>query len=529
MGRARFVVDGMVFLVLAVTTVVWFRSVDETWFFFDDFSLAVRGWSVGDFFEPYNGHLSVTYVAVYRVFYGLFGFSHHAVLQLIGLLAYVAVPVALYLTTRDVLGRGWAGVVAVAVAWTRGAALEPGAMNHWATLVGAVVVARALRGGSRRADAVLAVALLLAFGTSGGALPILVAAVLHNLLAGASRRRWAAVLVPAACWLVWRPFGNPDEGAGNIGAPSLTDQLRTVLEGNPISVVGLVGGNRFVAALLLVPLIAGLVWVVVLYGRAGAAAVLPWLGASGAWWVGLVHSRGRFADAHVHRYRYVAVVFLVLAAVDAIAFLRARDAAGDGRVAGLAVRLRSHRLPVWAIGVVLLAVVGSLASANRSANEEATRLNRAYGRIAEIDFRILTAVPDVSTSEEHSILLGALSQEQLLAASEAYGPRPLTRPALDRWLIGRGTLDLVDVVGETPPGGGRPCRATSWEEEVLPGESRRLRAGGGPAEVLARRFGDRWHEVGSVPAGGELSLVAEGSYSAPAVAWEVRVRGGCRP
>ena len=71
---SELLVDLAVAVVFTATWVVWFRMTDGAWFFVDEWALAGRGRSIGDFLEPYNNHLSVPYIAVYRIHMGLFGF-----------------------------------------------------------------------------------------------------------------------------------------------------------------------------------------------------------------------------------------------------------------------------------------------------------------------------------------------------------------------------------------------------------------------------------------------------------------------
>src|SRR5690606_20764739 len=83
-GAVDGAVDVVVAVVLLATWVTWFRWTQDGWFFLDEWALAGRGRTLGDFLEPYNNHLSVPYLAVYRAHMALFGFDRYEVLRAIG-------------------------------------------------------------------------------------------------------------------------------------------------------------------------------------------------------------------------------------------------------------------------------------------------------------------------------------------------------------------------------------------------------------------------------------------------------------
>ena len=248
-------VDVVFAFVLVATMAVWFRLTRNTWFFLDEWALAGRGRSLGDFLEPYNGHLSVTYLAVYRAHMELFGFGSYTLLRVLGLVALASGPVLLYLTTRRALGPMAAGIAAIAVLWAEGVSLEPGAMNHSAVVACSVVAAWAARSTGRRADRWLLGALTLGFLTAGGMVATAAALVVGAALTRAGSRRWLAILVPTGVWAAWYVLQDrppiPEEHRIDVG-----DALRLVVDGFAATLRGVAGGSALGGALLLVVLVA---------------------------------------------------------------------------------------------------------------------------------------------------------------------------------------------------------------------------------------------------------------------------------
>ena len=111
-------------LIVVATSVADYRLSEGLWFSGDDWPLAGRGATLGDFLEPYNKHLSISIIAIYRVAFTVFGFDTYVPLRIAGLACFVAVAVALYLALRRPAGPLIAACVASYMLWFPGTALR---------------------------------------------------------------------------------------------------------------------------------------------------------------------------------------------------------------------------------------------------------------------------------------------------------------------------------------------------------------------------------------------------------------------
>src|SRR5262245_56327064 len=66
-GRQLSPIDIAFALIVVVTAVYEYQQMHGSWFFADDWLLSLRGRTPVDFFRPYNGHLSITYIGIYRL------------------------------------------------------------------------------------------------------------------------------------------------------------------------------------------------------------------------------------------------------------------------------------------------------------------------------------------------------------------------------------------------------------------------------------------------------------------------------
>src|SRR5947209_2324486 len=98
--------DAAFVLLVGATVVCLFVKGNGLGFFSDDWHLAQRGGSFGDYFEPYNGSLNVVPIAIYRALYAVFGFRTVVPLRLVGVLSGAAIAVALFLVVRARVGTG---------------------------------------------------------------------------------------------------------------------------------------------------------------------------------------------------------------------------------------------------------------------------------------------------------------------------------------------------------------------------------------------------------------------------------------
>jgi hypothetical protein len=248
--------------VLVATFAFYLYELRGSYFFADEWLLAARGHSLGDFLRPYNGHLSIVYIAIFRLLFAIFGLRHHLPFGATGVACLCSVPVALHLTARHRIGAGAAGVVAVVVLWYRGITLEAGALNHWLALAASVVLAAALLDVRPRTDWVVLGALAFALCSAGGGVAAAAGAIVYLVCTRPRRRRrWLVVFAPIVAWAVWWLA----EGRGSAPVPKAvrygsSDIIRVAWQGVRASFDGLVWGNRLAGIALMVAFGVLLVW-----------------------------------------------------------------------------------------------------------------------------------------------------------------------------------------------------------------------------------------------------------------------------
>ena len=114
-GSAR---ADLAFAVAAVLTAAYYHRLARRHFFtYDDWGAAARPGALADLFEPFNSHLSVVPLAVYRSLFRVFGLEHSAPFRPLGITFIVALATGIYIYVRQRLGAWPALIVAMAVLW----------------------------------------------------------------------------------------------------------------------------------------------------------------------------------------------------------------------------------------------------------------------------------------------------------------------------------------------------------------------------------------------------------------------------
>ena len=154
--RATWLADHAIVLTLAVaavtSVVVWYRTTYLAWFFSDEWKIINQVQSVKGIFQPYNSHLSISILAIYRALIELFGFTTYTPFRLVGFSAFIAVAFALFGVVRRQVGLLPAAFVCAWFLAPFNLSLEPGGMNHPLAVLGAVSCAHGLNGRGRRRD-----------------------------------------------------------------------------------------------------------------------------------------------------------------------------------------------------------------------------------------------------------------------------------------------------------------------------------------------------------------------------------------
>jgi hypothetical protein len=482
------------------------------WFFADEWNAGLRGWSAIDFVRPYNGHLSITWIAIYRGFYGLFGFHHHWMLRLLAFSLLASIAALLYVTTRSRVGALLAALAAVLLLWTPATELDPGSMNHWITAAAAVVIAWVLPRQGHRADLAVGGLLALALGTSGGGVAVAAACVVHTLIAPSTRARWAAVAVPILLWGAW--WSHWGRAAGQLDSKlqlDVVDLPRLVFDGIFGALRTQVGGSTLVGAVVAVALVVVLAVRLWRGGRSTWAAVLAWGSATAVWWAGIGWNRGLFSDPEAYRYRLVTLVFLLLALVG--------STPDDWRPPAA---LRSR----WSAGVVLVLLVALVGMNQDDLRAQGDQLGAFSATTRNTVVVAGRRPPVVPSTVQYQIDLGYLTQAQLAEVFGRYDvPGEGRRADLDRELLARGSVWAVVRPGQVP----RWCRPVEGPIIVPPAAGLRivdLGSLGAPVVVTVRRHASEPLELITVPAGRIAQLRFDPD---PAIAsWTVQAEGACR-
>jgi hypothetical protein len=497
-------------LVVLATVAYFLRVTRGSWFYADEWAMADQVRRTQDIIDPYNGHLSVTILGLYRVLLELFGFTTHLPYRIAGIISLAAVPVAMFLVARRRVGAPAAAVMGLIMLWFRGISLEPGGLNHSLSLLGAIVCGWALTGRGRRRDAVVAASLAFALASSGGGVAVAVAAIVHSLCSRATRWRWLGVLLPSALWFTWwTVFVPPDSEEVQRLRPDVFELAGDALRQAAESFRFLALGNRVAGGILLALFIVHAVWRV-RQGLAAAANVLAWTAGLLFWWFGLFWSRWLLiGDPPAFRYEWVSAGFILLAVLP------------PGEVT----------LPTWAAAstrkgsviaaTCVLLIAAALGQLVRPDVREFADLAAATGRLTRGQAAVVldphAAVPD---DTQLGFSFANLDVSRFRAVLKAYGAGD--RPAnVDQRLVDIGA---VRVVAREPAQVPARCRELVRPTPVGTEAQVQVYAPRQAADVRIRRFGTDWITVGRVPQGRRAMIVLPGFDATDE--WELSASGG---
>ena len=316
MHAGRRSIDVAVVVAAVASVVYWMHLGSHQWFYIDDVPLAVQtqGWK--GLFLPYNGHLSIVPVFIYKVAFDLVGFSTYRPLQGIGFVLFAAVSVSVYLATRRRLGSVLAGVIAMALLWPSGVHLNVGSLNHYLALTGGVACAWLLCHPSSRSNTKwLAAALVFSLCCADGGVAVAVACLVYCLCTRAPWRRWLASGLPLVGWVLWWALiAAPRSDRAVRNQLGIATQLHSTGLNIFRSFISLGFGNVVLTVAVILIFVVRVVQVA-RRGLAESANMLAWLAAFFVWWAGVIWMRGNMATLGQFRYTYFATVLLVLAMV----------------------------------------------------------------------------------------------------------------------------------------------------------------------------------------------------------------------
>lgn len=509
----------IIFALLCVAAFAYeLRITRESYFYLDDWVSAQQAGSVSLLLKPYNDALLVVSLVNYRVLLELFGFTYTP-FRVVGMACFVGIPFAYFVTTRRRFGAPVAALLALPLLWFgKYVSLFPADVNHNLALLCGIVCAAALNRG-RRADWILFVALLVAFGSAGEGAAIAAACLIHSVCVRAPIRRYVAVLVPTLLWVLWWAI---EVGHRNdLGKLAMTPIQMLVLSRDLAYAAfeSAALGNKVFAVVLIAAFAAYAIWTVT-KGLEESANLIAWSGSVAIWAVGLANSRGLFVHVSVFRYRYTTLGLVLLAVVPRRAFVWPRR-----------FPIVTDRRWVFAAAGVVLVLGGGRALAVRGDLQRDAETSAQQGRQTRAESLVIGLGPAVTANTplgfdygNLSFLFGALSATDVRALFSQYGqPFSATLATADRRIVDLGGV-ATRIVGTRDTS----CTALTqpFVYKQTKGSSLLLWSANAPFSVDVRRFGQDWVTLRQARPG---QLVSLDLPWLPAIQpWQIRANGACR-
>jgi hypothetical protein len=228
------------------------------WFYIDEWVVITR-YHDGHWLTPFNGHLSLVPIAVYRGLLATvrYDFTWYRV---VGVVCYAAAAIAVFCFARTRVHPVFAALAALAVAWSSQARLLvmfPLLLNFTVPIAAVVAIWMLLERDTLRADVLASLAMALALASSAVGLLAPVAVGVDLLLRRERRwRRWLVFVPPVALWLAWyAAYGVGKTGAGGGAGSIVSFAGRESLE----MFAAFVGLSKPAGAVLFVAFVAFLV------------------------------------------------------------------------------------------------------------------------------------------------------------------------------------------------------------------------------------------------------------------------------
>jgi hypothetical protein len=548
----RLALPGLVASVLA-SGFLLYHLTRGTSFYVDDWNFITgrRGDTVATFLAPYQGHLSVVPIAIYRLMFAAFGISSYAPYRALVIALSLIVGLLVYDYARHRVGDFIAMLTAALILF-----LGPGWQDTmwafqiaWLLALGAGIAALIMLDRRTLATDIAACALTLAAICStsfGVAFAIGIAADI-----ALTRRRWRDAWIPAIpllLYAIWALHYHPT-GIQWSAITLVPGNLAQAFAGGSAALVGLSGATPSdptgTALTFGVPIAVGLViWTVrsalrrQLSGR--AVALLVALAAFSA-----LTTLGRaFETPLVSRYIYPDCVLIALFCVELARGLRpSRTIQAALAVAALLAVISN--VGVMRSGGAYLRQVGAQTNADLTALELARdQLPPGYiaTHLPDYPFIAITAGSYFAAARDLGTPADSVAQVARAPAT--------ARDTADQELISSGAIVLSSGRSPAPTGGAAPavdsrtdattsragaCTRVLPAAAVAPGAGSsaelslgpgafRVRTGAGTASIAARRFGPTSNPLGTVgPDRSALVLVRHDAAPQP---WHLQLVAG---
>jgi hypothetical protein len=506
-----------------------------------------RGNDLGTFLKPHNDHLSLLPIAIYRVMFATFGVDHYGPFRVLVVLAHCGCVVLIFLYARRRLG-DLLGLAAAASLLLLGPAwqdiLWPFQLA-WLLSMGAGVAALlALDRRDRRGDVGASALLTVSLASSGVGLPIALGMLAELLLTRPRRRLWIVVapLIPYAVW--WQLYEKSTwasteklvgvahpllDGLWRAPSYSIASAGSTLaalagLSGNTGTLAGDPGTLLLYGPVLLAAAGAVLVWRLRRLGRVPVRVIA--LGTMAlSFWAFTAITRGSVGDPYTSRYLYVGGILVLLLAAELSRGVHVPDRVMLGIVVAVTAACASN-VAAYLNGASFFVRTGQVTRAGVSALDVAGPRLVKPGYLADslagltagpyfaaekaigspaVPPSTLAVAPAGARQHADSVLIAVegVTPRAVPPAAQALvsGPRPAVGAAIGGTLTQAGSCVSFQAAGAAPAGTG-----PAVDLVLPPGHGVLIRARGGAVDVGVRRFGDNFHEAGTVRASGVLSV-----------------------
>jgi hypothetical protein len=513
----------------AVAAALIYAEGRGTTFYYDEWNMVLerRENDLDAFLAPHNGHLSVIPVAVYRLFFELFGLTDYRPFRLLVIALHLVCAVLFFVLLRRRIDRRVAALATMLLlflgtAWQD--LLWPFQIGYLGSIAAGLGALLALERADRRGDVAASILLAVSCACSGLGIPFLLGAAVEVAWTRERVGRSWVVLAPAALYGLWYAwYGDSESSLSNLRhVPAhVADSLAGVLGG--ITGLGTEWGRPLaVAAVLLV--LARLFAHAPITRRLAVAAV-----ALLTFWTLTALTRGDLGEPDASRYIYPGAILVLLIAAELTT--RAAFTARDLCV-----------LTVLVAGAVV-ANLGALRDGAQSLREVSRILKP---ELAALELERATAPPDyrpdlerapVIRADLYFAAIDALGSPATPADSLA-GAAPDEQTVADRVLTEAGIrVEPGDPAVEGPPPrvvfATTPRRvAGSCVRAISPGGSLYVKTKrpfavlvdpGASVEVLVRRLAEGFGApIANVSGEGAAIRVPDDGLAVP---WELKLTG----
>jgi hypothetical protein len=495
-----------------------------------------RGNTVNTFLSPYNGHLSLVPIAIYRLMFAAFGIGSFAPYRVLLLVIASLSGIVLFEYARHRIGEFCALLVTTLLLF-----LGPGWNDimqpfqiAWLIAVAAGVLALSLLD-RRRTGTDIAACILILLSLSSTSVGVALAVGIAVDIA-LSRRRWRdawVVAVPLALYAVWAVHYHPSE----IHLSALTNAPINLVQTTAAGVAGLVGLSGVtptdvtgVSLTFGVPLLAFAAAAVILRTASGWDYT-RWLSLAGALvtFSMLTTVVRYFQSPFSSRYMYVTCVLVALMAVEL----------GSGIAVSRRAQIALGALTV----IVVVANIAVLRSGGSYFRQAGAQTDATLGAV-ELDRSTVTPTTPLTQLPLYPITV--VTAGQYFAAAHALGSPayttdqllragPAAQASADAQLTADGDVALAPATAAAA-GSGVPAVVTAADGTVarsrgcvtftpaassssgaastvtvrVPAGAVSIATQGAPATVATRRFAPTFAALGTVRAGGAALVKVRG-------------------